>query len=472
MIILEEKIHAPRSAREAFDYVADFRSSAEWDATAFEAHKLTEGPVAVGTRFKVRCKLPVGSVLIDYEVTDCSSPSVISLAADCWLFSGVDTIRFTDAAEGCDIDYRAEFSFKGPFASLEGSLEPGMQAMGRKAVAGLLEALEDNYEAPTASNSTQRADRLVWPGLALFSKFGYRRGRKHFKPISASLRGRRMIVTGASSGLGLATARSLAERGADLVLVMRNEDKASSVVAELIGETGNEHIRYEIADLSLLADVDSLASKLLQEDRPIDVLVNNAGALFNDWGQTSEGLEQSFALLLLSPWRLTRALQPLLARAEGRVINVLSGGMYSQKLSVKHLQAREEGYAGAAAYARCKRALMVVTEEWAEAWADQGIVVNAMHPGWANTPGVESALPGFHRITRHILRTPEEGADTIVWLAAATEARELSGKLFLDREPRTTHLLARTRENDGGAERTRLMEFLQEFDAATGSEAA
>ncbi len=86
-------------------------------------------------------------------------------------------------------------------------------------------------------------------------------------------------------------------------------------------------------------------------------------------------------------------------------------------------------------------------------------MVNAMHPGWADTPGVETALPAFHKLTRYILRSPEEGADTIVWLAAATEADELSGKLFLDREPRTTHLLARTRE--APMEREKLMAFME-----------
>jgi dehydrogenase/reductase SDR family protein 12 len=103
----------------------------------------------------------------------------------------------------------------------------------------------------------------------------------------------------------------------------------------------------------------------------------------------------------------------------------------------------------------------VVTEEWAEDWAADGIVVNAMHPGWADTPGVESALPTFHSLTRYILRTPEEGADTIIWLAAATEAADVSGQLFLDREPRTTHLMARTRETP--EEREKLMRFLEEF---------
>lgn len=471
MVTLQETTHVHRSVEECFAYVADFRSSAEWDATAFEAEKLTDGPVALGTTFKVRCSLPVGSVVIDYRVSEFEENEKVSLEASCWLFDGVDTISFSADGERTRIDYRADFDFKPPLAYLEGALQAGMRGMGREAVRGLQEALEDDYDTPSASTGTARADRLLWPGLALFSKLGYKRGRRRFNPISACQRGRRIVLTGASSGLGLAAARDLAARGADLVLVARNERKAREVVEELRTESGNENIRYEIADLSLTRDVDALAERLLGEGRPIDVLINNAGALFNEWGETDEGVEQSFALLLLSPWRLTRALLPLLREAQGRVVNVTSGGMYSQRLNVDRLEARPEGYEGASAYARCKRALMVVTEEWAGEWADDGVVVNAMHPGWADTPGVESSLPGFHRLTKRILRTPEEGADTIVWLAAATEAGEVSGKLFLDREPRTTHLLARTREKDDGAERKRLLEFLEHYDIGERSAA-
>lgn len=464
MVTLQEKTRVDRPVEECFAYVADFRSAAEWDATAFEAEKVSDGPVKLGTTFKVRCSLPVGSVVIDYRVSEFVENEKISLEASCWLFDGVDTITFVGDGEGTSIGYRADFEFKGPFSYLEGVLQQGMRGMGRKAVQGLQEALQDDFEAPSTSRATARADRLLWPGLALFSKLGYKRGRRHFNPISASQHGRRIVLTGASSGLGLAAARDLADRGADLVLVMRNERKAQNVVKDLREETGNDCIRYEIADLALMRDVDALTERLLVENRPIDVLINNAGALFNEWGETDEGVEQSFALLLLSPWRLTQALHPLLREAQGRVVNVISGGMYSQRLNVDRLEARPEGYEGAKAYARCKRGLMVVTEEWAEAWADDGIVVNAMHPGWADTPGVESSLPGFHRLTKRILRSPEEGADTIIWLAAATEAGDVSGELFLDREPRTTHLLARTREKDDGAERQRLLEFLEHYD--------
>jgi dehydrogenase/reductase SDR family member 12 len=103
----------------------------------------------------------------------------------------------------------------------------------------------------------------------------------------------------------------------------------------------------------------------------------------------------------------------------------------------------------------------VLTQEWAASWRDAGITVNAMHPGWADTPGVRTALPQFRRLTQHILRSAEEGADTIVWLAVATEATTVSGELFLDRQIRPAYLLSSTREAPG--EREKLLALLRGF---------
>jgi NAD(P)-dependent dehydrogenase (short-subunit alcohol dehydrogenase family) len=281
--------------------------------------------------------------------------------------------------------------------------------------------------------------------------------------MSAYVKNKHMLITGASSGLGYAAALELARRGATLTLVMRDRKKAEQTVADIQRATGNPDIRYELADLGLMADVDALVARLRATGKPIDVLINNAGALFNPRAETPEGLEQSFALLLLSPYRLTEGLKPLLAKAPSpRVINVVSGGMYSQKLDVDALQMPDTpAYSGSVAYARQKRALMVLTQEWAASWRDAGITVNAMHPGWADTPGVRTALPQFRRLTQHILRSAEEGADTIVWLAVATEATTVSGELFLDRQIRPAYLLSSTREAPG--EREKLLALLRGF---------
>ena len=336
-------------------------------------------------------------------------------------------------------------------------------------MAGLQSALEDNFKAPTPSPRMALADRLVLPGIWRFTRLGYRASKKHWKPLSAYLGERHAIITGATSGVGLAAARDLAVLGARITLVARDESKARAVARELVEETGNQNISIELCDMSLISDVHKLADRLVAVGKPIDILVNNAGALFNPRQQTTEGLEKSFALLLLAPFVLTERLQPLLARSSSaRVVNVSSGGMYSQKIHVDDLQCERGKYSGSVAYARAKRGLMILTEVWAEKWQDSGITVNAMHPGWADTPGVENSLPGFYRATRKLLRTPQEGADTIVWLAASTEASQVSGKFWLDREQHPSHLSKRTVETL--QDRERLLERLQELMQSTAEQ--
>ena len=146
-----------------------------------------------------------------------------------------------------------------------------------------------------------------------------------------------------------------------------------------------------------------------------------------------------------------------------RIINVSSGGMYTQKIRVDDLQWRLQPYDGTRAYARTKRGQVILTELWADRLEDRGIVVHSMHPGWAATPGVADSLPAFYRVTRPLLRTAEEGADTIVWLCASDEAAETTGLFWHDRRPRPTHRARGTRATD--QERAALWEALEELTA-------
>ena len=122
--------------------------------------------------------------------------------------------------------------------------------------------------------------------------------------------------------------------------------------------------------------------------------------------------------------------------------------LLAERLNLKRLNMTSDGYRGARAYAQCKRALSIMTEVWAERWQDHNIVVNAMHPGWSDTPGVQKSLPLFRRLTRLVLRSHAEGADTVVWMAQSNQAALSTGKLFLDREPRSTYLLGNNVESE------------------------
>lgn len=463
MITLTEVIEVERSVEACFRYVSDFRTTVEWDATAVAARKLSPGPVGKGSHFSVLCKAGPTKLTLDYCITEFTPWQSVVLEGTSRFFHVKDVITFDPLSQGrTRITYVAEFRFRCGLDLLARNSEAGMQKMGRASLCGLARALADGNPAPSASAETERKDRKLATALACFTRYGHRRGRRKWLPMSSDMAGKHVLLTGANAGLGFATAVSLLEAGATLTVVIRDPAKLDLMQQAFEAETGRRADRVELADLSLLGDVNRLCQKLLHQGEPIDVLINNAGALFNDYAVTREGLERSVSLLLLSPWRLTEQLLPLLRRADtpARVINVVSGGMYTQKLRCDELIMPEHNYDGTAAYARAKRALTVLTELWADQWAADNIVVNSMHPGWADTPGVQNALPGFRRVTKKVLRTPDEGADTVIWLARATEADKLTGKLFLDREPRTTHLRARTIEDEG--ERARLLEWLNE----------
>jgi NAD(P)-dependent dehydrogenase (short-subunit alcohol dehydrogenase family) len=308
---------------------------------------------------------------------------------------------------------------------------------------------------------------LEWSVVGSFTRVGsaLRRRLDHWAPFGERrLAGRVVVMTGATSGLGLEAARSFARMGATLEIIARNGAKAESTCAALRQETGNPNVGFVIADTGALAGLRRAAADILHRHPAIHVLIHNAGAL-DDVRQTSpEGIELTVASQVVGPFLLTGLLLPALRRgAPARVLWVSSGGMYSEPLSVDDLEMSAHDYNGTTAYARAKRAQVTLVELWARRLAADRITVHAMHPGWADTPGVARSLPTFRRVVGPLLRTPEEGADTLVWLAVddGVPLAE-SGCFWLDRRPRPLHRLQSTRRSDTPAERERLWNWAVE----------
>jgi len=312
------------------------------------------------------------------------------------------------------------------------------------------DVLEHDEGAMLPALAGRALSLLVDPTIALsFDRTGYAIHSLTFddRDLDVDMTGKRCLITGANGGLGYETALGLADLGASVFLLCRDAGRGEQAAARIRDQTGNRAVTAEVVDMASLGSVRAAGDRL--GAAPVDVLVHNAGVLPDARIVTDEGLESTFATHVVGPFLLTKLLRPALQRAaQARVIWVSSGGMYTKKLQTADPNWRERSYDGVSAYAETKRAQVVLAELWAEVFDSTPVTVNAMHPGWADTPGVRSSLPSFFRIMRSRLRTPAEGADTILWLAVSARAANYDGRFFFDRAPRLTHLLPLTRESE------------------------
>lgn len=314
---------------------------------------------------------------------------------------------------------------------------------------------------------------LVDDGLEIsvvgsFSRIGPAVRRRIFRwapPPPGALVGRTVVVTGPTSGLGRETAGAMAELGARVILLGRSEERLRSLRDELVRRHGDDRFPIVVADMGSLASVRAAVAAILETEERLDVLVDNAGAIYPERSVGPDGIEATLAILVVCPFALVAGLLPLLRRTPGsRVVAVTSGGQYTQRLDLDDLDGRAVPYSGPRAYARAKRAQVALAREWARRLAGTGPIVDAMHPGWADTPGLAESLPGFHGLMRPLLRTPAEGADTIVWLATDADTTATGGRLYLDRRPRPFDRFPFTRLS--ASERRRLWDLVVEMAGA------
>jgi NAD(P)-dependent dehydrogenase (short-subunit alcohol dehydrogenase family) len=252
--------------------------------------------------------------------------------------------------------------------------------------------------------------------------------------LKDNMNGKICLVTGATNGIGKATAQALAQMGATVVIVGRNPAKCAAVVSEIKHSSGNDAVEALSADLSIMAEVRQVAEQFKANYQQLHVLVNNAGAAFGQRQITAEGFEKTFALNHLSYFLLTSLLlDTLKASAPARIVNVSSNSHQGAHLDFDDLQS-ERGSFVFHAYGRSKLAVVVFSYELARRLAGTGVTANVLHPGLvrtgfaSNLGVVPSAAIGF--FMRFVGVTPEQGAQTSVYLATSPAVENVTGKYW------------------------------------------
>lgn len=299
-------------------------------------------------------------------------------------------------------------------------------------------------------------------GMRWFTAAGYKKNSIKWDPkdLEVDMSGKVCIVTGANSGLGYQVTKELAKRNGTVLMICRNQERGEEAMNKLQEETGSNTLELQILDVSRPGAVRDFVRDYITSGRRLDVLIHNAGALLAERTETSDGLEMTFATHTLGPFLMTEYLLPVLEQsAPSRVITVTSGGMYTQQLDVDNLQSKKK-YDGMKAYSQQKRAQVDLIQYWAHKYENRGVTFNCVHPGWTRTPGTQASLPKwFNKLD---LRNVEQGADTIVWLAAAEKVKNETGKLWFDREEQRVNMsLAHTQSSPRDVER--LYEYCSSF---------
>ncbi len=272
--------------------------------------------------------------------------------------------------------------------------------------------------------------------VASFDRTGFWRHQRRFSPIQPRSIDGPVLITGGTAGIGRSCAEQLAQHGISTVLWGRNVERGASASRAIANS------RFQSVDLADLEAV-ARASRALRDGPRLAAVVLNAGSMPLQRTLSPQGHELMWASQVLGHTLLLRILHQADVRPE-RVIWVSSGGMYLQRLDLRDLR-REQSYERHTAYANAKRAQVMLNAHLAERWPDT--FTAAMHPGWVDTAAVRHSMPLFHLLTRPILRSTDQGADTLTWLVYEQSPGD-TGQFWFDRRPQPLHTTKRTRPSD------------------------
>ncbi|MEL0083765.1 MAG: SDR family oxidoreductase [Gammaproteobacteria bacterium] len=255
-----------------------------------------------------------------------------------------------------------------------------------------------------------------------------------------TMRGKQCLITGANSGIGKATAMALADRGASLILVCRDEAKGEAAVADIQQRTGNTEVSLINADLASLQSVRDLGVSVNSRLDRLDVLINNAGVMCEQRATSVDGYELQWAVNHLAALLLTRLLQAPLANAQGRVVNVSSQVHKMGLIQFDDLQWQQK-YKMFKSYGQSKLAMILCANKLASAWQPLGITVNCLHPGV-----IATNLGGTPKLMKLFLSGPEKGARTSIYLACSPDVATTTGGYFVNCKPAKTSAAAQDLE--------------------------
>ncbi len=293
---------------------------------------------------------------------------------------------------------------------------------------------------------TSVADAVLDRSLVLgYTKIGPALRRRWWPadPEPGCLAGQRVVVTGATSGLGEAMVTLFAALGATVHVLGRNPTKVATVVADVRRALPSAELVEEVCDVSDLDAVRAWCDDLSGRVDRLRGLVHNAGVMVPERTGSAQGHEMALAVHVLGPHLMTERLLPLLGAAAGdpgSVVWMSSGGMYSAGLrsTPDEIEYRDGTYDGVRGYARTKRMQVEIVDAWNDRLRGGEVRIESCHPGWAATPGVTDSLPGFDKVMGPLLRDAASGADTAVWLVATRPDSSGTHHFWHDRATRPT----------------------------------